>query len=570
VASDLFDPGCRAFCQSDRAVVGGDANGHLDPGETAGLSFSLFNEGVRKDATGVTVRLASDDPYVQILEAERTVGTIGAFSTVDFSGMPFAATVDPVCPVGRMIGVDVTVVEPDGTRNYVVPYVVGGHFTMFSDDFETGTDGWTLTGTWGLTTANSNSPTNSLTDSPVGNYMNLDTTSATITQPITAIKKSGLSLSFWHFYRTEEGFDVVEVQVSSDGGPWTKVARYTGTNSGWERLELSLDEYAGKPVQIRFELLADWSEVEDGWYIDDVVIEGAALTNLTPAPPDLISPTPGEVVNSDPTLIVADSSDPDGPGPLTYGFRVYADSLCTNLVAGVDDLAEGIGQTEWAAPPLTDGTYWWRAYAADSVERGLMGKIRSFVKKEVAVLIQHFEARRVESTIRLTWDIIVDESISGFNIYRKKGQEGNEELINEYGLIPEGDRSYDDVEFEAGQIYYYTLSVVRLDGSEVRSHTIEVTTVPYKFSLAQNYPNPFNPMTTILYSIPKSARISLQIYDANGRLIKTLVSKKLQAGPHETVWHGMDNNGKPVASGIYFIRLKSRGNVQTRKIILLK
>jgi len=231
--------------------------------------------------------------YLQILEAERTVGTIGAFSTVDLSGAPFAAIVDPSCPVGRMIGVDVMVVEPDGTRNYVVPYVVGGHVTLFSDDFETGTDGWTLTGTWALTTANSHSPTNSLTDSPGGNYMDLDTTSATITQPITAIPASGFSLSFWHFYQTEEIFDFIEVQVSSDGGPWTKMVRYTGTNSGWERLELSLDEYAGKSVQIRFVLLADWSEVDDGWYIDDVVIEGAALTNLTPAPPNLISPTPG-------------------------------------------------------------------------------------------------------------------------------------------------------------------------------------------------------------------------------------------------------------------------------------
>jgi hypothetical protein len=364
----------------DPAVVGGDADGHLDPGETAGLSFSLFNEGVRKDAIGVTVRLSSDDPYVQILEAERTVGTIGAFSTLDFSGAPFAATVDPSCPVGRMIGVDVMVVEPDGTRDYVVPYVVGGDVTLFSDDFETGTDGWTLTGTWGLTTATSNSPTNSLTDSPGGNYMDLDTTSATITQPITAITASGFSLSFWHFYQTEEIFDFVEVQVSSDGGPWTKMARYTGTNSGWERLELSLDEYAGKPVQIRFELLADWSEVDDGWYIDDVVLLGSELTNETPPPPDLVFPVADAVVSADPVLIVNNSTDPDGPGPLTYGFRVYADSLCTSLVASVDGIAEGNGQTNWAIPPLADGTYWWRAYAADATEWGLMGEKRMLEK----------------------------------------------------------------------------------------------------------------------------------------------------------------------------------------------
>jgi hypothetical protein len=363
----------------DPAVVDGDRDGHLDPGEIAGLSFALFNEGVRRNATGVTVRLSSDDPYIRMLDAERTVGTIGAFSTVDFSGAPFAAIVDPSCSVGRSIRVDVTVAEPDGTRDYVVSYVVGGPATLFSEDFETGTDGWTLTGTWGVTTASSHSPTNSLTDSPGGDYADLDTTSATITQPVTA---SSLSLSFWHFYQTEEIFDFIEVQVSADGGPFTKLARYSGTNGGFEQLELSLDEYGGKPLQIRFEFLADWSYVDDGWYIDDVVIEGAALTNLTPPPPSLISPTPGEIVSSDPTLVVSNSSDPDGPGPLAYGFRVYRDSLCTSLVASVDGIAEGAGQTQWTTSPLlTNGSYWWRAYAADGTEWGLMGDRRMFEKQ---------------------------------------------------------------------------------------------------------------------------------------------------------------------------------------------
>ncbi len=552
---------------SDPAAIGGDSDGNLDPGETAGLSFTLTNEGVRKDATGVAIRLSSDDPYIQLHDAERTVGTITAFSSMDLSTAPFSVTLDPDCPVERAINLHITVMHQGGQLEYDLPYVVGGPVILFSDDFESGTDGWTLTGTWGLTSATSNSPTHSLTDSPGSNYTNLDSTSATIMQPITA---SSLAFSFWHLYQTEAWFDFIKVQVSSNGGPWTTLAVHSGSCGGWKHVTLPLDDYLGGTVKIRFRFEADWSETDDGWYIDDVLLIGSELTNLTPQPPVLISPAPGEEVSTDPLLTVANTTDQDGTESLTYGFRIYADSLCTNLVASVDDLAEGIGQTEWAAPPLTDGTYWWRAYAADSVERGLMGEKRSFVKKEVAVLIQRFEARKAESSIRLTWDIITDESLAGFNIYRKVGQGGNEELINVSGLIPEGDRSYDDWDFEAGQIYYYTLSVVRKDGSEVRSHTIELTTVPYRFALAQNYPNPFNPATTILYSIPKAAHVSLQVYDPNGHLIKTLVNKKLNAGPHETVWHGMDKNDKPVASGIYFIRLKSRNNVQTRKMILLK
>jgi hypothetical protein len=131
-----------AFVEAgDPSVIGGDGNGDLDPGETAGLSFTLTNEGVRKDAAGVTVRISSDDPYLQLAEAERTVGTIAAFSSTDFSGTPFIATVDAACPVGHVVNLDVTVVQQDGPLDYAVQYVVGGPVVLFSDDFESGRRG---------------------------------------------------------------------------------------------------------------------------------------------------------------------------------------------------------------------------------------------------------------------------------------------------------------------------------------------------------------------------------------------------------------------------------------------
>lgn len=468
----------------DPVVIGGDEDGHLDPGETAGLSFSLFNEGVRKEATGVTVRISTDDPYIQLTEAERTVGSIGAFSTLDFSAAPFTATVDPSCPVGRAIIVDVMVIEPDGTRMYEIPYVVGGTVTLFSEDFESGTDGWTLGGNWGLTTANSHSPANSVTDSPAGNYADLDSTSATITQPLTA---HAISLSFWHFYQTEEGFDYAEVQVSADGGPWTGVARFSGTNGSWERVEYSLDEYGGKPVRIRFAMLADWSFNDDGWYIDDVTIEGAAITNTTPPSPDLMSPAPGASVGGDPTLVVVNSSDPDGPGPLTYGFRVYSDSLCVNQVAGVDGIAEGIGQTQWTISPLlADGPYWWRAYAADGTERGSMGEKRMFT----------------------------------------------------------------------------------VEGSPSSTPTSPEATN----RLAQNFPNPFNPMTTIQYSIRNRGPVRLRVYDAAGRLVRTLVRENQVPRPEgfAVFWDGTNDAGIPVSSGVYYYRLSAAGFSQAGRMVLLK
>jgi hypothetical protein len=89
-------------------------------------------------------------------------------------------------------------------------------------------------------------------------------------------------------------------------------------------------------------------------------------------------------------------------------------------------------------------------------------------------------------------------------------------------------------------------------------------------ALNPNYPNPFNPQTTIAYSLAEAGRVNLRIYDASGRVVKTLVDDNKTAGKHTATWNGRDRNGVAVSSGVYFVRLESGGNVQARKIILLK
>lgn len=89
--------------------------------------------------------------------------------------------------------------------------------------------------------------------------------------------------------------------------------------------------------------------------------------------------------------------------------------------------------------------------------------------------------------------------------------------------------------------------------------------VPAQFVLKQNYPNPFNPSTTIEFSVPHAAFVTLKIYNTMGQEVSTLVSEKLQAGVHRTRWHA---NG--VSSGVYFCRLEADGSTLTRKILMLR
>jgi hypothetical protein len=89
-------------------------------------------------------------------------------------------------------------------------------------------------------------------------------------------------------------------------------------------------------------------------------------------------------------------------------------------------------------------------------------------------------------------------------------------------------------------------------------------------SLCGNYPNPFNPVTTIEYALENPASIDLAIYDISGRRVKTLFCGSQVIGEHLAVWDGVDNNGKAVASGIYFSRLSHSNGVETTKMLLLK
>ncbi len=95
--------------------------------------------------------------------------------------------------------------------------------------------------------------------------------------------------------------------------------------------------------------------------------------------------------------------------------------------------------------------------------------------------------------------------------------------------------------------------------------------IPVSFALEQNYPNPFNPSTTIRFSIPQTENVSIEIYNVQGELIKTLLKNSDQsAGTFEMKWDGKDNSGNIVTSGVYITRMSAGTFNQTQKMVLLK
>ena len=95
--------------------------------------------------------------------------------------------------------------------------------------------------------------------------------------------------------------------------------------------------------------------------------------------------------------------------------------------------------------------------------------------------------------------------------------------------------------------------------------------IPTQFALHQNYPNPFNPSTQISFDIPEgSDLVRLNIYNILGKKVSTLLNDVVNPGKHKIEWNAKDNEGNPVASGIYFYELSSPSFTARKKMLLIR
>jgi endo-1,4-beta-xylanase len=94
----------------------------------------------------------------------------------------------------------------------------------------------------------------------------------------------------------------------------------------------------------------------------------------------------------------------------------------------------------------------------------------------------------------------------------------------------------------------------------------EITSeLPSKYELDQNFPNPFNPTTNIRYSIVKTSKVTLKVFDILGREVETLVNMVQAPGQYTVTF-----NAQSLASGIYFYQINAGSFTATKKLLLLK
>ena len=113
-------------------------------------------------------------------------------------------------------------------------------------------------------------------------------------------------------------------------------------------------------------------------------------------------------------------------------------------------------------------------------------------------------------------------------------------------------------------VYVLTIS------SPTATATDDEPAVPTAFTLAQNYPNPFNPETRIEYDLPTRATVRLDLFNALGQKIRTLVAAEQSPGRYTVVWDGRDEAGALAATGVYVYRLQAGAFEQSKTLVLVR
>ena len=123
--------------------------------------------------------------------------------------------------------------------------------------------------------------------------------------------------------------------------------------------------------------------------------------------------------------------------------------------------------------------------------------------------------------------------------------------------------------YDEGESDIIEIAFVYTGGNEAGNVIVIAT------KLSGNYPNPFNPITTIAYSTKDAGKVTIEVYNLKGQLVKKLVNEVKETGYHTAIWNGTDNSNKPVSSGVYFYKMALEGNgigryTSTKKMILMK
>jgi hypothetical protein len=233
-------------------------------------------------------------------------------------------------------------------------------------------------------------------------------------------------------------------------------------------------------------------------------------------------------------------------------FSVYPDSAFKGLVglslgdaASEDDVVCGLYFEPNGALKALNGSV---LQSVESVEYDMDQRIS-------VTLFANISKQRYDVTVK---PIGQDEQILASNYAFKK-------MVNSLNTIV----SHTDINPDNGG---RPMTSMRVSGikTTAKTHVAQTSEIPTEIDLVQNYPNPFNPATTIIFSLAQAEHVSIDIFDTAGKHVKNLLNEYRAPGRSEIHWDSKDKNGRHVASGVYYVRLKAGQLKKIHKMVLAR
>lgn len=172
--------------------------------------------------------------------------------------------------------------------------------------------------------------------------------------------------------------------------------------------------------------------------------------------------------------------------------------------------------------------------------------------------------------VNIKWSMAKTDSDYEYKIERSVDGQGFESVKTSDLRKTDNIYNFNDDNILSGHTYQYSVTAIYL-GFEVELFQTDLFTVPFFPADITNYPNPFNPSTNIVYSLPETGPVTINIYDSSGRLVRRLMDNKMMfAGKHTISWDGKNDKGITPQSGIYYCQLKTGGYNSACKMVLIK
>lgn len=115
-------------------------------------------------------------------------------------------------------------------------------------------------------------------------------------------------------------------------------------------------------------------------------------------------------------------------------------------------------------------------------------------------------------------------------------------------------------QLQSGLIFIYEHLITEIDENN--------NTPNISYQLYNNYPNPFSFSTSVMYCIPRSTKVKIQIYNLRGQIVETLLNEEKPAGYHNVKWDVPEKSG--MSSGVYFYKLETDNGFITKKMLLVR